>query len=276
MIMSWTNKESNCQSSNVHNIKAPSSQDSPATDSLSTHFTEFLKPVVAMNQCLKEESFRIRHHVYCEELGFEPESDTGLETDEFDSRSLFALIKHRPSNTFTSCVRIITSSSPDELLPIEKFCQGAITDEAFNPQNFERKTIAEISRLAVKESFRRRKADKFIGSAIGGVNESNYSETELRSFPFIAMGLYMSAAILSKSFGITHLYIMMEPRLARSMKFLGIKFQQLGEPVNYHGLRAPYYITPEDFIKNLAPNFRILFNIIEKDITAQLEETSVS
>ena len=64
----------------------------------------------------------------------------------------------------------------------------------------------------------------------------------------------------------------MEPRLARSMKFVGIKFQQLGEPIDYHGVRAPYYINPEMFLSNLSPGFKSLYKAIEDDISKQLNE----
>ena len=248
---------------------APITNNNPL-DSVSAHFNQFLNAEIAMNQAAKAEVFKIRHHVYCEELAFEEVNQQEQEIDEFDSRSLFSLIKHKPSNTFTSCVRIVTTGSTDELLPIEKYCMHSITNEALNPQKFNRKNIAEISRLAVKSDFRRRKADKLRNSGIGAFSKSGYSETELRCFPFIAIGLYMSAAIISKAYGITHVYVMMEPKLARSLKFIGITFLQLGDPVDYHGLRAPYYIQTETFIRDLSPNFRELFETIERDLSAQL------
>ena len=74
--------------------------------------------------------------------------------------------------------------------------------------------------------------------------------------------------------GLKHVYVMMEPRLARSMKFIGITFQQLGAPVEYHGLRAPYYISPDIFMKNLSPGFRSLYQTIELDICQQLEQVN--
>jgi N-acyl amino acid synthase of PEP-CTERM/exosortase system len=70
--------------------------------------------------------------------------------------------------------------------------------------------------------------------------------------------------------GVKHAFVMMEPRLARSMKFVGIKFVQIGEPIEYHGLRAPYYINPEIFLENLSSGFKSLFKEIQKDIHAQL------
>lgn len=241
---------------------------------IAEHFTKFLEPQVALNEGLREEVFKIRHNVYCEELAFEEVKDEGLEQDEFDSQSIFCMIKHKPSNIYTSCVRLVKSTSQDELLPIEKFCIDSIQDKSLHPDNFKREEIAEISRLAVKADFRRRKTDQFKGSAIGAISESTYSETELRCFPFIAIGLYMSAATLGINTGVKHAYVMMEPRLARSMKFVGIKFHQLGDAIDYHGIRAPYYINPEIFMENLSPGFKALYQMIEKQLNQQLLDFS--
>ncbi|GAA0811717.1 PEP-CTERM/exosortase system-associated acyltransferase [Colwellia sp. D2M02] len=240
--------------------------------SISDHFTQFLQPHIAVNQTLKEEAFKIRHNVYCEELAFEDIKPDGQEKDEFDEQSIFSLIKHKPTDTFTSCVRLVTSQKPGQLLPIEKYCLHSITNTNLSPERFNRNEIAEISRLAVKSDFRRRKADHYKGSATGVISEVSYSETELRCFPFIAIGLYMAAATMGMNTGIRHVYVMMEPRLARSMRFIGIAFEQLGPPVDYHGLRAPYYINPEIFMKNLSPGFKSLYTTIEKDIKKQLKQ----
>jgi len=238
--------------------------------SIADHFTQFLSPEVAITPELRDEVFRIRHNVYCEELAFEQVKEGGKEKDEFDDQSIFSLIKHKPSDIYTSCVRVVTSSDEKELLPIEKFCLASIQNQDLHPRNFQRHEICEISRLAVKADFRRRASDKFKGSAIGAIKESTYSETELRCFPFIAIGLYMASATMAIDSGINHVYVMMEPRLARSMKFVGIKFIQLGDAIEYHGLRAPYYINPHIFLENLSPGFNALYQSIESDISQQL------
>jgi len=238
---------------------------------IAEHFTQFLEPQVAINDALKEEAFKIRHNVYCEELAFEEVKEGGQEKDEFDDRSIFSLIKHKPTSTYTSCVRIVKINEEGQLLPIEKFCMNSITNEEFHPKRFNRNEICEISRLAVKADFRRRKTDQFKGSGTGVIQETSYSEVELRCFPFIAIGLYMAAATMAIDTGIKHAFVMMEPRLARSMKFVGIKFIQLGEPIEYHGLRAPYYINPEIFLTNLSPGFKNLYKAIEHDISGQID-----
>ncbi|PCI61975.1 MAG: GNAT family N-acetyltransferase [Gammaproteobacteria bacterium] len=270
--MSWSKKLLNTPIIGEITKKVISIKANSAAQNIAEHFTQFLQPQFAATSALRNEVFRIRHNVYCEELAFEDVKKEGQETDEFDSQSVFAMIKHKPTNNFTSCVRLVKSTSATELLPIEKFCIESITDEKLHPRNFKREEICEISRLAVKADFRRRKADQFKGSATGAIEENTYSETELRCFPFIAIGLYMAAATLAIEGGMKHVYVMMEPRLARSMKFVGIHFHQLGEAIEYHGLRAPYYINPQIFMENLSPGFRRLYDSISRDIKSQLDD----
>ena len=105
--------------------------------------------------------------------------------------------------------------------------------------------------------------DQFQGAATGVINQQTYSEQELRCFPFIAVGLYFAAASVVMLNDIKHTYVMMEPRLARSMSFVGIKFHQLGPVVDYHGKRAPYYINPYLLMENLSPGFKNLLQNIE-------------
>lgn len=239
---------------------------------IAEHFTKFLEPQVALTDVLREEVFKIRHNVYCEELAFEEVKTEGMEKDEFDEQSIFSLIKHKPSDVYTSCVRVVRAQNENELLPIEKYCLSSIQDKKYLPSNFKRSEICEISRLAVKADFRRRQADKFKGAETGAISEETYSESELRCFPFIAIGLYMAAATMAIDTGIKHVYVMMEPRLARSLKFVGIQFNQIGEAVDYHGIRAPYYINPEIFMQNLTPGFKSLYDSIEHEICDQLHQ----
>ena len=270
-IMNWSKKLLNVPVVGAITKRIASMKVNHDAMDIAKHFTQFLKPEIADTDELRDEVFRIRHNVYCEELAYEKVKNGGKEQDEFDAHSLFAMIKHKPSNTYTSCVRMVTSANESELLPIEKYCPNAIQNKELHPSNFPRYEIGEISRLAVKADFRRRKIDKFKGSAVGTINEPTYSETELRCFPFIAIGLYMIGASLSIKTDVKHVYVMMEPRLARSLRFVGINFIQLGEAIDYHGLRAPYYINPTIFMENLTPGFKCLYKEIEREIGKSLK-----
>lgn len=241
-----------------------------SADSISGHFSDYLRPVFSESAQHKDHSYNIRHQVYCEELHFEPENEQQLETDHFDKHSLHCLIQHKSSQAYAGTVRLITSASEEEKLPIELYCQNAIQRPELFPDNFKRDDICEISRLAVPLEFRRRKMDNYDGAAIGVINKEIYSETELRCFPFIAVGLYLSATSILLNKNINHCFVMVEPRLARSMRFVGLPFEQIGPVIEYHGRRAPYYIQPKMVEANLKDDFKALLTNIHDELNTQM------
>lgn len=243
---------------------------------IAKHFDQYFLPIMTGKEEDKLVSYNIRHKVYCEELNFEPLRDDKQETDEFDVQSLPCLIQHKETSNYAGTVRIVCSSSQSELLPLEKFCSDSIKEGQIHPKNLPREKICEISRLAVPENFRRRNTDRHKGAATGVINEGTFSEQELRCFPFIAVGLYFSAASVVINNGIDHCFVMMEPRLARSMRLVGINFQQIGPVIEYHGKRAPYYIDPHKMIRDLKPGFRNLYDHINKALINQRNKQKVS
>ena len=64
---------------------------------------------------------------------------------------------------------------------------------------------------------------------------------------------------------------MMEPRLARSLRFVGISFEKVGPIVEYHGQRAPYYISRNLLMTGLTPGFKKILNNIDKKIISQFK-----
>ncbi|WP_158971623.1 PEP-CTERM/exosortase system-associated acyltransferase [Paraglaciecola sp. L3A3] len=240
---------------------------------ISAHFSEYLSPVLALEPSLQTEAYKIRHEVYCRELKFEEMKPSGLEIDDFDSHSTHCLIQHMPTGEYAGTVRIVKSANESQLLPIEKYCMSSIDEDNVHPNDFPREEICEISRLAVPAQFRKRQTDKFKGSATGVINQTVYSEKELRCFPFIAVGLYLSVASICLRQGIKHCFVMMEPRLARSLRFVGIPFEQVGPVVEYHGKRAPYYISRHLLMNGLSPGFKSMLKNIDKKIEAQYKST---
>ena len=63
-----------------------------------------------------------------------------------------------------------------------------------------------------------------------------------------ALGLVFAAAWLGIEVGLQAVFVMMELRLARLLRSLGLRFKQVAEPVEYHGLRAPFEITSETLL----------------------------
>lgn len=234
------------------------------------HFSEYLQPTVAYQNDIVPKVYNIRHQVYCEELGFEPIREDRQETDEFDAYSRYCLIQHKNSGDYAGTVRIVSPRTENELLPIEKYCAFALETSELKPKDYTRQEICEISRLAVPAHFRRRNTDQYRGAETGVINEQNYSQEELRCFPFLAIGLYLAAASLATRTGHKHAFVMMEPRLARSMSFIGVKFKQLGPAVEYHGKRAPYYINADMLHRSLPQGFKRLYQLIDQSFEKQV------
>src|SRR5690606_33394678 len=110
----------------------------------------------------QREVFRIRYDVYCEELRFEdPARFPDLqETDEYDRYSLHCLLRHAPSDTFAGCVRLVLPATPSDPLPFERLCAGHMYDDVLEELVPDRRKVGEISRLAVRSNFRRRRGEK--------------------------------------------------------------------------------------------------------------------
>jgi len=66
--------------------------------------------------------------------------------------------------------------------------------------------------------------------------------------------------------GRTSVFAMMEPFLPKLMARSGINFQRAGEDVDYHGLRAPYFIRTEWALDDMLVDLRELYDAILKRV----------
>lgn len=197
----------------------------------SLFFPHYFSAELANSPQQREACFRLRHQVYCEELNFEPLKPNGLETDCFDNRAWHACISHTQKQQLAGTVRVITSASRTELLPLEQNFGALITNPVLSPQNFDRQHICEISRLAVPANIRRNQPC-----------DDDMRSTEQQCCRQVAVALYLIATQLCLQTNRHHSFVMIEPALARILRRIGIHFIQIGDTVDYNGLRAPYYL----------------------------------
>src|SRR5262245_36195749 len=87
-------------------------------------FHRYFDIVPADTDRLRDEAFRIRYEVYCEELKFEPKHHypDKLECDHYDDQSLHCLLRYKPTGEYAGCVRVVFPNphKPDEPLPFER------------------------------------------------------------------------------------------------------------------------------------------------------------
>lgn len=235
-------------------------------ENISRHFANYFQPVIGNTAETLEASAKIRHEVFCDELELFDKNESGIETDSYDSFSQQCLIQHTESSEYAGTLRLITPDSKAQVLPIIKIAGEHITDMQYHPSNFAPEETLEISRISIPKAFRRRNIDKHEGAAQAVINKHSYSEIELRCFPLIAVGLYMACAAYASVSKRKHVFFMVEPRLAKSIRHIGLHLKQIGNEFEYVGTRAPYYMEYESFMSTLKPSFKFMMNQFIKKI----------
>jgi N-acyl amino acid synthase of PEP-CTERM/exosortase system len=204
---------------------------------------------------LRDAAYRIRHSVYCEDLGYEPCRADGRETDQHDADSLHLLVRHRVSDTFVGCVRLIRASRRNaaQPLPFERICEGL----SAVPQAPERRVhIAEVSRLAIVRTFRRRRGE---ATRPAPVSDHDFSGGPMVRFPHILVGLYLAVVAAATLHDIHTLFVLTEPRLAEHLHKLGLRILQIGPPVEHRGKRLPSLIDVNPVADGLGGAMRPLY-----------------
>lgn len=234
---------------------------------LAVSFGRYFTVLPALHDGLRQETWRIRHEVYCEDLGWEPVRADGLETDEFDAHSVACLMRSALNGNRVGCVRLVLCNpqDPDAPLPMETACAATLDRSLFDPAKVDRRRIAEVSRLAVVREYRRRKgeSDKPISLEL-----SDFGEPGQQRFPFIPVGLYLTAFAVAEQLGIDYLMVLTEPRLAKHLGKLGINIHQIGGPIEHRGQRIPSVIDTRATITNFHMLLANLWPHIHEGIAA--------
>ncbi len=215
----------------------PSATPVPTFDTLLREFNSRFEMLTADTPELVRQAQKIRHQVYCVENGFEKSSEDseGLETDEFDSRSVQSLLVARETGAALGTVRLILplAHAPERSFAVQRLLDPSSASRLLSlPLH----TMAEASRFSISRHFRR----------LMSYSEQVEVETEggvmSNSGPMMRLGLFQGLVRMSLQHGITHWCALMEPTLIRMFSAMSIRFQPIGSLVEYRGLRQPCYI----------------------------------
>lgn len=236
-------------------------------ESLTAHFLEYFSVSQAVTPEQKNDAYRIRYRVYCDEFGYENPAlfPDELERDEYDERSLHCIIRHH-SGMPAGCVRLVPTNNDasSDPLPFEKYCGDSLDTAFVRSLNLDRAKTCEISRLAVDGAFRRRSGEA--RTRFGEVDAMDISRQEQRTFSLIAVAGFLAATALTELSGRTEVFAMMEPFLPRLLKRSGILFERAGADIDYHGTRAPYFIRTQAALDNMRPDLRELYDRVREQI----------
>lgn len=212
----------------------------------------------------REETYRIRYRVYCEEFGYEPAENfpDRMELDEFDDTATHCLIVHRTTGMAAGCVRICpaTVNGIDRRLPYDACCAQSLDPVAMGGVTASRAQICEASRFAVDGAFRRRSGEG--ATRFGEIAALDLSDTERRSFPLISVALMLAGTAMAELLRRPHMFAVMEPFLPRLLKRSGMIFHRMGHDLDYHGHRAIYLTDTRDFVRDMKGDTQNLYNWI--------------
>jgi N-acyl amino acid synthase of PEP-CTERM/exosortase system len=187
----------------------------------------------ADREALKDKFYRLRYQVYCVENPFEDASaqTDGMERDSFDNHSVSSLLVHRSSGIVAGGIRLILpfeAGAPRDL-PLWTVCDRDALD--VHTRHLPRARTAEVSRNAISKRFRR------MMTSLGLSGAANLHQV----MRHLSLGLLAAVVQMASERGITHVCAAMEAPMLRMLAGLGVHFQKLGPPVDYHGVRQPAY-----------------------------------
>ena len=237
-------------------------------------FREHFELLPALDDKTRNQVYTIRHEVYCEELGYEPVHQDRHEHDQYDRHSLHCLMRTADdTQTLAGCTRLVLANpnNPSEPLPFEEICQGHLNGAGMHPDQFPRQSIAEVSRLAIRYMFRRRRGEK--GDPLP-IHKRDFGENTTPRFPFIPVGLYLGTVAMAEVRGIEKLFVLTEPRLAEHFAKLGVNILRIGEPIQHRGLRIPSIMDVASIVKSLRPSMRPMWELIREEIHQGFDQAS--
>lgn len=238
-----------------------------------TPYREYFTILRATSSELRDRVHHLRYDVYCQELHWEDPNahPDRLETDPFDDDAVHCLLIHKPTGRDAGTVRFVPSrpDDPRYALPLMYHYDPGLFYSRNNPMELPGVNFGEISRLALHQQFRRRAGEQ--GTPEGhGLELFQWTQSERRRFPHIALGLYLAAAAVGISEGVDGVFAMMELRLARHLRYGNINFDQVGHPVELRGQRAPFYISRHTLYDSLSDPLRDLLNAIADDLAVAI------
>ena len=156
------------------------------------------------------------------------EDEEAFAWDESDEQSFLYLIEHRESGRFVGTIRVffINERTPLQKMPMEHY--------TYAPRIAELKSklpVCEISRFALSKNL---------------PTFQNRHALWIRTH--LSLLLMIGTRITAQVYPFAMIFAIMEHSLARLLRYQHAYFEQIGESVDYYGLRTPFVVEPQKLI----------------------------
>jgi len=161
-------------------------------------------------------------------LSIETLEERGYLCNEEDKQSFIYLLQHIQTKQYVGTVRVffLNKDTPIKQIPMQKNA---------NVQNIDHLTqdlpIAEISRLALSNNL---------------IEHKEFSGLRLRSY--LSILLMVATRVNFFLYKYKNIFAIMELSLDTMLKRQGVRFKQIGEAVDYYGMRTPFAIKRENLL----------------------------
>ena len=233
-------------------------------------FSEYFELELATTRAQREDTFRLRYRIFCDEFRYEPAEayPDHLESDEYDAHSRHFLLRHKSSGMPAACARLVLADDKSPL-PLEKFCANAIDEKVMRSYDDRRQTLCEFSRWGVDSPFRLRPGERM--TRFGEISALDSTAREQRTFSLIAISTILATFAISEILERTHCFTMLEPLMARRLARSGLVSERVGQEIEYHGVTAPYLFHAAENIEGMASELREFYAAIRSDFAASGE-----
>jgi len=222
---------------------APSGPPSPSVPP--TRYFNFSR-VAADDAATLTDIRKLRYDVYCVECKYLDAAayPDGIESDEYDPHSAHFCARNEREE-MVATLRLVFDSPLG--FPMESHA-GPLSDDY---RRLPRDKAAEISRLILAKSYRRRANDGLYGADLGNPEGMTQQELAFRrsQYPLILFGLFKEMYMESLSIGLGYWLAAMEAGLQRMLSNFGLGLKQVGEPMSYYGQVIPYYASIEELTR---------------------------
>jgi hypothetical protein len=203
---------------------------------MSQGYRRFFRVVPALTDALRAENYRIRHEVYCRDLGFEPLRPDGLEADDFDERSVHCLVQSVSTGS--------TSAAHAWSWSIRQPQAAAVRESPARPRLTGRRSTRWHS--TGRGSPRSRVWRWSAATAAGKVSKTGRSRFRTRISapkrrprqPYLALAVYLGLISLARHYGISTLLGADRTATGHEPSRLGVRFERIGGDVHHRGTCA--------------------------------------
>ena len=238
-------------------------------------FRRYFRIDAALDDERRDNVYHIRREVHCEELKHEPERRDRCQIDEYDTHSMHCLLRQaNHPHKLVGCTRLVLPNPADPAapLPFERTCAATLDRSIIDTTKLPRERIAEVSRLAVRGIYRRRRGEH---RSTLSIRDEDFGTTTQPRFPYIPVGLYMGAISLAAHKNIEMLFMLTEPLLADHFARLGVDIRQIGSPISNGSTRVPSVINVQSVIRSMRFMMKPLWRTVNREIESSIPPSSM-